>query len=189
MSGDGWVGGPKIAGAAALAVARVNADKTLLPGRRLRYTWADSGCSSTQGLEAMGTLLGGKSTINAVIGPGCSAACEVTSHLSAGQNIPQISWGCTSHVLSDKTKHQLFSRTVSPEASKTPALIELMENYNWTNLTIQTSTDEVWLQSGLEMKRQLQNSSNGDIHVFMPAAFEPGNFKDAALSEMRRSGT
>ena len=123
--------GPKIAGAAALAVANVNADKTLLQGRRLQYSWADSGCSAKQGLKAMGELLGGESRIDAVIGPGCSAACEVTSHLSAGRNIPQISWGCTSHILSDKFEHQLFSRTVSPETSKGPALFAFMKYNRW----------------------------------------------------------
>ena len=91
-----WAVGPRIAGAAALATERANADDTLLPGHRLEYTWADSGCSAQQGLAAMGKLLGGVSRIDAVIGPGCSSACEVTSYLSSGQNIPQISWGCTS---------------------------------------------------------------------------------------------
>ena len=37
MSGD-WPIGRRIAGAAALAVERVNADANLLPGRELRYS-------------------------------------------------------------------------------------------------------------------------------------------------------
>ena len=61
-----WVS--RIAGAAALAVERVNADKALLPGRRLEYTWADSGCSAQQGLVEMGKLLRGASRVDAVIG-------------------------------------------------------------------------------------------------------------------------
>ena len=89
------------AGAAALAVERVNADKALLPGRRLEYSWADSGCSPEQGLKAMGKLLGGASKVDAVIG-GCSSACEVTSYLSAGQSIPQVSYSCTAGSLSNK---------------------------------------------------------------------------------------
>ena len=72
-------GGHRIAGAAALAVRDVNNDEELLPGRRLEYSWADSGCSPQQALNAMGELLGGSSRIDAVIGPGCSSACEVTS--------------------------------------------------------------------------------------------------------------
>ena len=82
----------QIAGAAALAVEQVNADKALLPGHMLEYSWADSGCSAKQGLKALGQLLGGKGRIDAVIGPGCSAACEVTSYLSSGQSLPQISY-------------------------------------------------------------------------------------------------
>ena len=92
MTGS-WAGGRDVAGAAVLAVEEVNANKTLLPGHVLGYSWADSGCSAQQGLKAMGELLGGASRIDAVIGPGCSSACEVTSYLSGGQNLPQISWG------------------------------------------------------------------------------------------------
>ena len=88
-----WTNGLQIAGAAALAVEMVNDDNGLLPGRVLQYRWADSGCSPQQGLTAMGKLLGGKTRIDAVIGPGCSSACEVTNYLSGGQGIPQISWG------------------------------------------------------------------------------------------------
>ena len=91
MSGK-WAGGAEIAGAAALAVERVNADNTLLPGRSLEFSWEDSGCSGNQGLTAASKLLGEASRISAVIGPGCSAACTATSHLSTGQNIPQISY-------------------------------------------------------------------------------------------------
>ena len=73
----------------------------------LQYSWADSGCSAQQGLAAMGELLGGVSKVDAVIGPGCSSACEVTSFLAAGQGVPQISWGCTASLLSDKENHRL----------------------------------------------------------------------------------
>ena len=54
-------------GAAALAVERVNADKALLHGRRLEFSFADSGCSAQQGLAAMGKLLKA-SRVDAVIG-------------------------------------------------------------------------------------------------------------------------
>ena len=92
MTGQ-WPGGLRVAGAAALAVERVNADNSLLPGRTLQYTAADSGCTARQGLKAMGlieTVDGGTSwddsdvdaeasSTNALIGPGCSTACEVAA--------------------------------------------------------------------------------------------------------------
>ena len=98
-----WAGGSQIVGAPALAVATVNADKNLLPGRVLEYSFADSGCSAKQGLMALGELLRGKSRIDAVIGPGCSSACRVTSHLLAGQGIPQLSYSCTLQLCHDTT--------------------------------------------------------------------------------------
>ena len=55
----------------------------------------------------MGELLGGESRIDAVIGPGCSSVCEVTSYLSAGQGIPQLSFSCTSPTLSAKKEFEL----------------------------------------------------------------------------------
>ena len=73
-----WPVGPQIAGAAALAVEKVNKDESLLNGRVLEYSWADSGCSAQQGLAAMGELFRAEPNISAVIGPGCSTACEVT---------------------------------------------------------------------------------------------------------------
>ena len=105
MTGS-WAGGRQIAGAAALAVERANADQNLLAV--LTYNWTDSGCSAKQGLQALGQFLADKRIrVDAVIGPGCSSACEVTSHLAGGQGIPQISWGCTSPTLSDKNDYPL----------------------------------------------------------------------------------
>ena len=114
-----WNIGNRVAGAAALAVERVNADEALLPGRQLEYSWADSGCSAQQGLAAMGKLLGGASRVDAVIGPGCSSACEVTSHLSGGRNLAQIAFGCTSPTLSDKSKFQLVRTSFATRALST----------------------------------------------------------------------
>ena len=107
-----WRIGPRIAGAAELAVKQVNDDDNLLGGRVLKYSMADSGCSQKEGLAAMGKLVGtdGKDDTLAVIGPGCSTACEVTSYLSGGQEIPQISWGCTSHQLSNKNHFPLVRK-------------------------------------------------------------------------------
>ena len=58
-----WDVGKSIAGAAALAGERINANKAL----RFEYSWADSGCSAQQGLAAMGELLAGVTKVNAVL--------------------------------------------------------------------------------------------------------------------------
>ena len=205
-----WDVGHRIAGAAALAVERINADKALLAGRRLEYSWADSGCRAQQGLAVMGEQLRKAIRVGAVIGPGCSSACEVTSYLSGGSGIPQVSWGCASPKLSNKDEYPLvrpfpsslslcaltacgcdvlvgvqFSRTTAPHASRGPALIAFTRHNKWRRLVFFTSTDEVYFDSGLSLAKQLEASGN---EVLKPAAFEPGSLKDAMLTEIRRSG-
>ena len=124
-------------------------------------------------------------SIAAVIGPGCSSACEVTSYLSAGQNIPQISASCTAPSLSSKDEHPLFSRTVAPETSKGPAIIALMRVHKWQRVSMVTTTEGLWFESGLGLTKQLQAAG---IEVQKPSAFEPGQFQAAMLREMKRSG-
>ena len=89
MSGS-WAEGRFVTGALPLAVERVNEDTGLLPGHTLEYVFADSGCSRAKGLKALGTLLG-EGQLDAVIGPGCSVACEPTAYLADGQNLAQAS--------------------------------------------------------------------------------------------------
>ena len=184
FSGE-WDVGRMIAGAAALAVERVNADKAMLPKRRLEYSWADSGCSAQQGLKAMGELLGRASRVDVVIGPACSSACEVTGYLSGGQGIPQISYGATSPGLSDKNRFPLFSRTVAPETSKAPALIALMRNFDWNNVLVLSITVTSYFDSGQMLKKLLVEAG---LEVKTPAAFESGKFNEAKASEIQRYG-
>lgn len=52
MDITGTAGGKYISGAATLAIADVNADPSLMQGRRLEYIYADSGCNSITGVTA-----------------------------------------------------------------------------------------------------------------------------------------
>ena len=64
-----WKAGRTIAGAAALAVQRINDDAGLLGGMRVEYVWVDSGFTVAAGNEAVAKLLANKD-IDAVFGPG-----------------------------------------------------------------------------------------------------------------------
>ena len=63
-----WTG-HHIAGAAALAVQRINADSSLLGGMRVEYTWEDCGCSTLRAMDSVLKLLSDPK-IDAIIGPG-----------------------------------------------------------------------------------------------------------------------
>lgn len=115
-----------------------------------------------------------------MIGPGCSETCEVVSYLSRGPNIPQISYSCTAPALSCGEKHPLFSRTVAPDSSKGPALIAFMKYNGWNKVAILTSTDSVYFESGLALKTQLEAAG---MHVLRPAAFRPGFYQDKPHSD------
>ena len=78
-----------------------------------------------------------------------------------------------------------FSRTVAPATSKGPALIAFMQHSNWRKIAILSSTESLFFEIRLGLAQQLKAAG---IDVLKPAAFEPGNFKDATLSETRRSG-
>ena len=206
MSGS-WPIGLGVAGAAALAVERVNADVSAVPRLSLEYSWADSGCSVQQGLKAMGELLGGSSSVDAVIAPGCSSGCEATSYLAGGQGLPQLSYSCTAILLSNKDEHPLvsplcnnalvdfscvachlcgqFSRTVAPDTSKGPALIAFMQHNRWRKIAMVCSSDTQWFETRQGLTKQLETAG---IEVLRPAAFESGNFKDQTINKIRRSG-
>ena len=70
-----WTG-HHIAGAAALAIQRINADSSLLGGMRVEYAWADAGCGVKSGVDALAMLLG-SNRLDAVIGPGAHASASL----------------------------------------------------------------------------------------------------------------
>ena len=74
---------------------------------------------------------------------------------------------------------------VAPDKSKGPALIAFMQHHNWRKVAIISSSENVWIEARSGLSQQLEADG---MEVLKPAAFEPNNFKDAALSEIRRSG-
>ena len=78
-----------------------------------------------------------------------------------------------------------FSRTVAPDTSKGPALLAFMQHSKWRKIAILASAESLHFETRHSLAKQLAAAG---MKVLKPAAFEPGNFKDAVLSEIRRSG-
>ena len=78
-----------------------------------------------------------------------------------------------------------FSRTIAPDTSKAPALLAFMQHNKWRKIAIISSTESLWFETRLGLTKQLEAAS---IEVLKTAAFEPGNFEDALLGQIRRSG-
>ena len=77
MSGS-WHSGRTIAGAASLAVKRINRDASLLGGKTVEYVLLDGGCNATQGLKVAMSLLE-DARIGAIIGPGALPICCIAA--------------------------------------------------------------------------------------------------------------
>ena len=95
-----WAAGRASAGAISLAVADANQKFPV----KLSYKWKEVDCDSTQATAAISLMLQ-DDVVDAVIGPACEASCESSAYLTAGRNIAQISYSCSSDLLSNKQKY------------------------------------------------------------------------------------
>ena len=76
----------------------------MIRGRNITYSRKEVDCDRSKALAALSQILE-EGPVDAVIGPDCSAACESTAILTAGLDIAQISYSCSSAALSDKTAY------------------------------------------------------------------------------------
>ena len=113
-----------LAKAATMAVEHINNDSSLLDGSRLEFVFAETLCSAPAALAALSKLLE-EGPLAAVIGPGCSVACEATGFLTAGRDLPQISYSCLSPALTDKDAYP----TVTCDAWPLSRMIRLMRSH------------------------------------------------------------
>ena len=149
----GWASGKTIAGAVPLAIERINDDDTLLPGHTLDYTVRNSGCSAGDALQGLGQLA--EFAIDAVIGPGCSTGCEPTGYLTAGLNLAQVSYGCSSPSLSDQGKYPTFVRVVSSLGNQGEVVVALMGKLGWKTCAMLHSTDSLYLLASTAWNKEL----------------------------------
>ena len=94
-----------------IAFSEINANKdNITGGLRLAYVFGqDSECEAQSALMAMVSLIS-EFKVDAVIGPACSVGCELTGLQAARRNLTEISYSCTSPVLSNKDRYPTFSR-------------------------------------------------------------------------------
>jgi metabotropic glutamate receptor 2/3 len=67
-----------------------------------------------------------------VIGGAYSTVSIQVANLLRLFKIPQISYASTSAALSDKTRFDMFARTVPPDSFQAKAMADIVEHFNWT---------------------------------------------------------
>jgi ABC-type branched-subunit amino acid transport system substrate-binding protein len=131
---DSWPEGRASIGAIALAVDAANAQGIqpgsvrAIPGGMITYSWREADCEPSAAVAALTRILD-EGPVDAVIGPDCSVACESTAILTAGLDIPQISYSCSSIALSDKKIYPTVRLTIAVSVTGTCAYLAHCRNY------------------------------------------------------------
>ena len=85
-----------------------------------------------------------------IIGDACSTVCYPTSLLASAWNVPIISWGCTSEILSDKSAYPTFSRVFRPISDRVVIVKELVLMLGWKRVGIISEADMVYKKQAKE---------------------------------------
>jgi hypothetical protein len=94
-----WPEGWAASGALRMAVEELNRRPELLGGLKLQVAEKAIGCDSSSASAGLSVLLE-EGRVDAVIGPWCSLGCESSAYITSGRDIVQISYSCTSPLLS-----------------------------------------------------------------------------------------
>jgi len=139
------------------AVDRVNNDSTILPGITIGVHILDTCSRDTyalnQSLQFVRASLNNLDTsvfecsdasspqirknassgpVFGVIGGSYSSVSLQVANLLRLFHIPQISPASTAKTLSDKSRFDLFARTVPPDTFQSVALVDILKNFNWS---------------------------------------------------------
>ncbi|XP_071444038.1 guanylate cyclase 32E [Hetaerina americana] len=145
-----------VLGALPLAVARVNENPNLLPGRKLRFVAANIGFADNPTVEEMWrarshpaisirrmTEMRDNGTI-AFIGP--DNTCQPEALVAAAWNLPMISYKCTDKSVSDKRLYYTFSRTLPPSSKVSKSVVALLRTFNWKKFVMVVGSEPTWIQ-------------------------------------------
>uniref|UniRef100_F6R6S4 G-protein coupled receptors family 3 profile domain-containing protein n=1 Tax=Ornithorhynchus anatinus TaxID=9258 RepID=F6R6S4_ORNAN len=136
------------------AVEEVNRRADVLPNLTLGFSIRDSGDSEFQALRAtMGFLTGrGQPAPNYRCGTGPPVAAVIGEDRSALTipmatwlglyKFPQVSYGATVAVLSDKTRFPSFLRTLPPDSFRARGLARLVSHLGWTWVGLLAQDDD-----------------------------------------------
>ena len=158
-----------------LATQMVNDNPFILPGVTLAFEIRDTCAQANDALEQSLKYVSARSNpgsvngtaslgISGVVGAGFSRVSTAVARLLRLFEVPQISYGSTANVLSDKTTFNYFFRTVPPDSLQAKALADIVDHFNWTYV-IAVYTDDIYGSEGIrafidELNKKQDSSQN-----------------------------
>ncbi|CAG5125467.1 unnamed protein product, partial [Candidula unifasciata] len=107
-----------------------------------------------------------------VVGGSYSTVSIQVANLLRLFKVPQISYASTSAALSDKTRYDYFVRTVPPDTLQAKALVDIVQEFNWTYVSVVHSEGE-YGESGTDFFKREARSRNiciaADIKIVITA--------------------
>ncbi|XP_077987402.1 atrial natriuretic peptide receptor 1-like [Glandiceps talaboti] len=162
---------------ALIAVDKVNADPTLLPGHTLTYDVLDTHCNA---INTLGKTVDMITTANysAFIGPLCSPVCRLTARLAVYYNIPTFSGICSSNEMLNKNEFTTLVRTFGPQFKLGAFFKSICDTFNWKRISIINDEFLIWQvpTGGIKLAAKEAN--------FTIAYYYQGSFADKSHREI-----
>ncbi len=148
-SGGGWDVGHWIKAAYNIAIEAIEDDPLLLNQTKIVADFktaerngfygpitenTDDQCSKVEATNAVVKQMLEHSDIRAFLGSGCSGSCMPGSQIAGAGEMPYISWGCSSNMLSDKASYPWFIRLEAPESANIDLWFAVMRENNWKKI-------------------------------------------------------
>lgn len=193
------------------ALDEINKNTSMLPGLKLGAVILDTCSQDTYALEqalefvraSMTSLdssdfkcedgstahsTSGRSVpVVGVIGSAYSSVSIQVANLLRLFRIPQISYASTSAALSDKTRYELFARTVPPDNYQAQAMVDIVQHFKWTYVSTVASEDDYGIL-GIDSFQNEARSRNICIALSekIPHSATLSTFDDVITNLLRR---
>ena len=151
-----WPGGKTMASAIHIALDKIKNDTTLLSGHNLSYVVRDSSCRANKSLHVLSDYyIVEDPPVDVFIGPGCSVACTPAGWLADKWNLPMISWGCTSALLSNKDQYPTFVRTAGTYFGIGSLFSNILTDMKWNRIGLLCSSESLFTMTCSTLQVQL----------------------------------
>ena len=172
------------------AINTINEDKNLLPNVNLSFDIRDTCSSVSYALQQSVDYI--QSSVNpgcssssqqdlsvsSVLGADYSAISEPVANLFSLFKIPQISYGSSASILSNKKQFPFFFRTFPSDEFQSRALADIVIHFNWTYI-IALHSDDVYGRDGIRSFRRALFNTSGYCIAIDDIVFQndPPNYK------------
>ncbi|XP_066286903.1 glutamate receptor ionotropic, kainate 2-like isoform X1 [Branchiostoma lanceolatum] len=134
-----------------LAVEFVNNRTDILPATRIRIV--EGTVVMLANLDSVLTVCHqAEKGVATFIGPGSSSSVKTTQLVSAGLAIPQIAPIATDPMLDNPEKYRYLLRMSAPDTVQSRALVDLVNEFGWQQMSILVSRDDYGTHGLMEFK-------------------------------------